>query len=207
MKTIIGLLACQALPERRNLCRQTWLPVLQSLGVDVVFLIGGHRSLERHGDELYLPVPDTYPTLPQKTVAFCHWFSGTDATHLFKADDDTFIHPWRFMDWLATITTQDYVGNEWRDRAGYASGGAGYLLSRRAAEVATTVKKKHGSEDMEVAKVLKKSKLRFHIDHRFIGFGNEVKRPLPGNDLITTHKISVELWNDTWAQAKENRSV
>lgn len=203
MKTIIGLLACQSIPERRDLCRQTWLPAIQSLGIDVVFLIGGHPHLERNGDELYLPVPDTYPELPQKTVAFCCWALESDATHLFKADDDTFIHPWRFVDWLATITTQDYVGNEWTAHKGYASGGAGYLLSRAAACLVTTMSKKKGAEDIEVAKILKRNKMPLHMDHRFIGFGNEGKRPLPKNDLITTHKISVDLWNDTWAQCGE----
>lgn len=203
MKTIIGLLACQAYPERRDLCRQTWLPVIQSLGIDVVFLIGGHHCVERIDDELLLPVPDNYPSLPQKTKAFCGWALESDATHLFKADDDTFIHPQRFEDWLANITTQDYVGNEWTAHKGYASGGAGYLLSRKSACLVTTMKKKVGAEDLEVAKILKCNKIPLHMDHRFIGFGNEVKRPLPDNDLITTHKISVDLWNDTWAQCGE----
>lgn len=198
---VVGLLSCQATGPRRELCRSTWVPALQALGFDVVFLIGGHDKVERRGDELWLPVADSYRELPQKTIAFCKWATQeTDATHLFKADDDTLIHPERFADFFATLpTNREYVGAEWRPRTRYASGGAGYTLSRRAAELVTGMHKLRGAEDVEVGRFVQSKGVLFWIDRRFIPFGNEQKRPLPSNDLITAHKISEELWRDTWA--------
>lgn len=204
MNTIVGLLACQALTDRRKLCRDTWLPEVQSLGIDVVFLIGGHTHFERRGDELWLPCGDTYQQLPQKTTAFCRWATQeTDATHLFKADDDTFIHPSRFAAFLAAVQPgQDYIGNEWKPRARYASGGAGYLLSRTAANIVAKMRKLRGAEDVEVGYTMRNNGVQLRLDNRFTPFGNAQKRPLPTNDLITTHKIPVNLWLDTWELCK-----
>ena len=93
MTVTIGALSCNQpfAAERRELCREMWVPVVKSYGYDVVFLIGGHDNLERCGDELCLPVRDDYKSLPQKTKAFCQWAQETDAERLFKCDDDTFI--------------------------------------------------------------------------------------------------------------------
>lgn len=204
MNTIVGLLSCHAYTERQSLCRRTWIPAVQALGIDVVFLIGGHDRVERRCDELWLPVPDTYRELPQKTIAFCKWaIQSTEATHLFKADDDTFIHPRRFTRFLAELpVNREYVGAEWRPRTRYASGGAGYVLSRRAAELVSKMHKLRGAEDVEVGKYVQSKGVLFWIDRRFVPFGNEQKRPLPTNDLITTHKIPVNLWLDTWELCK-----
>jgi hypothetical protein len=201
-KILVGLLSCQSTHDRRELCRATWLPVLNEFGIEVLFLIGGHENLLRGDDALYLPVPDTYNELPQKTIAFCRWaMDNTDATHLFKADDDTLIHPHRFARFVESIPAdKEYIGNEWRPRTGYASGGAGYVLSRRAAELVANKRKLHGAEDMMTGDVMRNNKIAMHRDHRFIAFGNEQRRPLPENDLITTHKISVELWKDMWGR-------
>jgi hypothetical protein len=201
-KILVGLLSCQSTQARRELCRATWLPVLNEFGIEVLFLVGGCEHMHITHDTLYLPVSDTYNDLPQKTIAFCRWaLAYTPATHLFKADDDTFIHPQRFARFVESIPNdKEYVGNEWRPRAGYASGGAGYLLSRRAAELVASHRKLHGAEDIMTGEIMRNNKIPMHRDHRFIAFGNEQRRPLPENDLITTHKISVELWSDTWAR-------
>ena len=203
-KILVGLLSCQSMQDRRQLCRDTWMPGLQNLGIEVFFLIGGYEDLLAGDDTLWLPVPDSYNELPQKTTAFCRWaLDNTDATHLFKADDDTLLHPQRFKAFADSIADQEYIGAEWRPRTGYASGGAGYTLSRRAAELVASKHKLHGAEDIMTGEVMLKNKIAFHRDHRFVAFGNEQRRPLPENDLISTHKVSVELWKDTWGRIKE----
>jgi hypothetical protein len=206
-KILVGLLSCRSTQDRRDLCRATWVPVVQSLGIRVVFMVGGYDDLLEADEMLYLPVHDGYRELPQKTTAFCRWaVDNTDATHLFKADDDTLLHPWRFKEFADSIPPdKEYIGSEWRAKSGYASGGAGYTISRRAAELVAQQKRFKGPEDMITGTVMLKHRITFHRDRRFIPFGNEQRRPLPDNDLISTHKISVELWNDTWGRILEDK--
>jgi hypothetical protein len=199
MKTAVGLLSCQAYATRRNLCRVTWLPAVNSLDdVDVFFLIGGSRQ-GIDGDSLHLAVDDTYAALPQKTQAFCEWASRRDYTHVFKADDDTFIHPRRFAAFLAEHEHHDYVGNEWKPGKGYASGGAGYLLSRPCLEHVSRIPIPVGAEDILTGFLMQNAGVPFTIDSRLIAHGFvRGERPLPENDLITTHKIETLLWLDSW---------
>lgn len=206
MKLLIGLLACQEYKQRRQLCRSTWLSQAPSHGLDYVFLIGGHDRAERRGDELWLPVGDQYYDLPKKTKAFCEWVDKeTDFTHVWKADDDTYCCIPRFAWWLEhRYKGQPYVGNEWDKNTKYASGGAGYLLDRTAIQAAAkdlNTRKKY--EDLEMGKVMRRHHIPFTIDNHFIAFGNDVLRPLPDNRIISTHKISDELWMDCWEKLKD----
>jgi len=202
MRTVIGLLSCQQefARHRRELCRATWDPIVASLGCDVVFLVGGERFCV-DGDVLHLVCGDTYPELPQKTRAFCRWAFDQGYDRLFKADDDTLIHPQRFQAWLREVEGQDYVGNEWQPGVNYGSGGAGYLLSRRGIElVVNQLQKKTGAEDMLVGQIMHRAHIKLKIDTRLIPFGNAERCPLPGNDIVTTHKIPEPLWRSCWAQ-------
>lgn len=204
MSVLVGLLAChfESHLPRRTLCRETWLPALQDMGADVVFLIGAHDRVERRGDELLLPVDDSYKALPQKTHAFMQWALETSGvTHVFKADDDTLIASQRFYDWvLGMDPSHDYVGNQpFPHGKPYASGGAGYLLSMKAVElIAKASFPRHGYEDSLVGTTMKRNHVPFHRDTRLIPWGNEAARPLPGNDIITSHKLPEHLWRDSW---------
>lgn len=203
MKLIIGLLACND-PDyapRRTLCRETWLTEMPD-DIDYVFLIGGHHCTERRGDELWLPCGDRYYDLPSKTKAFCQWvIRETDYTHLWKADDDTYLCVPRFVWWLENrYHDEPYVGNIWQAGKDYASGGAGYVLDRQSAsfvaEELNTTRVRY--EDVGVGHVMRSHHIPLTIDHRFIAFGNDVRRPLPNNDIISTHRISEELWRNCW---------
>jgi hypothetical protein len=154
--------------------------------------------LFRSGDILLLPTPTDYRSLPQRTRAFCKWFLETDATHLFKGDNDSLVVPERLLafDHLDT----HYYGNEpgihWR---GYCSGGAGYGLSRVAAQIiAENMTAPHGAEDIHVARTLATCKIKPYLPkpHRFIPWGIDQpdRRPTPDNDIITTHQIPADLW-------------
>ena len=90
---------------------------------------------------------------------------------------------------------------------GYASGGAGYYLSRRAATVVTEKLGiwKKGYEDAIVGTLMRDARIQFRQDPRFVPFGNDIRRPLPGNDFITSHKIPDDLWLDSWKKIHEER--
>ena len=199
-KIIIGLLSCEQHHDRDELCRNTWIPHATAIGIDVVFLRGGSTSgrAERRGDILLLPTPTDYKTLPQRTRAFCQWFLTTDAEICVKADDDSLLIPDRLLNYEQLGS--DYFGNEpgkrWR---GYCSG-AGYGLSRRAAEiVATHMTVRAGPEDMHVGRVLAEHKIKpvMPSPRRFISWGADEpsRRPTLNNQVIITHQIPVDLWH------------
>ena len=199
-KYLIGVLSCVNTLARRNLCRRTWLPRAKAAGMDVVFVLKSPWSDDgqtmRLGDRLYLPVPDDYPSLPQKTRAFCQWaLTIPDWTAVFKCDDDTYVAAARLAEY--DMHGADYVGAEWRPGARYGSGGAGYFLSRRAVEiVAERLVQPIGAEDKLASFALRTAGvgIQLTIDDRFVPFGSEDRRPKPDNDLITAHAVGADLW-------------
>jgi hypothetical protein len=116
--------------------------------------------------------------------------------YVLKCDDDTYVAAAR----LAAYDPggHDYLGAEWRPGVDYGSGGAGYLLSRRAAQTVTQSPMHHlGAEDLLVGQVLRAAGVKLTIEPRLIPWGTEEKRPKAGNDLITAHKFGPELWAKT----------
>ncbi len=204
MRIMIGALSCWKYKERRDRCARTWMREGDTLNgaspgepsqplhtiTRSVFLIGspGLEAPELTGQYLLLPGPSDYRSLPQRTRAFCQWaIARDDWDYLFKCDDDTYVSISRLVRYPLTA---DYIGAEWAPGVGYASGGAGYFLSRRAAEVvAEHLTQKEGPEDMYVRDVLASQGIPFTRDQRFVALGNEELRPRADNDLITLHGV------------------
>lgn len=213
-KVIVGALSCldPVYMDRRRRCQQAWVPQLEQAGFEVFFLMGvgdrvsyptivNEKKHGRIGTELHLPCPDDYQSLPQKTYWFCKWaIENRSFDYLFKCDDDTYIEPDRFLQ--VDIRRVDYLGHVWYPRA-YASGGAGYFLSHRAASiVADGLTQVEGAEDLLVGELLHKNGIAPVHDNRFVPLGSEENRPLPDNDLITTHACE-----HAWAELSTNKSV
>ena len=175
--------------SRRHLCEITWVKDAQKLGIDVVFVTGSTlvQVPERTGNQLVVPSPDNYESLPQKVREMFRWaLSETDFDWLFKCDDDTYIRCDRLL--AVDVRGRDYIGGEWSPGVGYASGGAGYLLNRRATQIVVQqLSNSTGPEDLLVGQSLRDAGIPLSIDSRFIAFGDDNLRPLPGNSLITTH--------------------
>ena len=189
-KLLIGVFSCQAYGQRRDRCATSWMAEAHDRCIDILFIVGGERSGAPRVENrtLYLPCSDEYESLPEKVCQFCRWaLDSREFDYLFKCDDDTYVR----LDRLIQVVpnSHDYVGAEWTAGVNYASGGAGYLLSRRAAEVVADrlVDRPVGAEDVLVGECLRAAGIDLYRDNRFIPFGNEVLRPQPGNDLITTH--------------------
>lgn len=199
-RIIIGALTGQNMSERRERCRKTWMADAATLGVQVMFLFGDGRSAgpsTLRGDELHTPTPDAYQTLPQRTRAWCEWaLQRDDWDYLFKGDDDTYVAVGRLLAY--DLADRDYIGGEWRPGINYASGGAGYFLSRKAVSVvAEKMTCPTGAEDMIVGRRLRESGIKFHVDNRFIAYGKQgerIVRPAKDNNLITTHAIGADVF-------------
>jgi mannosyltransferase OCH1-like enzyme len=189
VKLVIGALSAQAYEQRRQACLSTWADVNERDNVDLVFIVGGGTGAvpTREGHVLRCPCPDDYLSLPQKTRWFCLWaLMNYDFEYLFKCDDDTYVDVDRL---LHCGVAGDYVGY---DIAGFASGGAGYLLSPRAAtNVVARMLESTGPEDVLVQKALAQAGMEFTPDSRFYAWND--RAPRSDNDLITSHYCGPDL--------------
>ncbi len=217
-RILIGALSAWKYADRRERCLKTWIADAESSGVQVYFLLTRpelSRPEVIGPHQLAVPGREGYNHLTQATRAFCQWAVGSEAgekarngereppesslspfhpfspsppqwDYLFKCDDDTFVSIPRLLSY--DFQGRDYLGAEWRPGVGYGSGGAGYFLSRRAAEiVAERLTATSGSEDLEVGRVLRQAGVKFSIEPRFVPWGTLNHRPKKGNDLITVH--------------------
>lgn len=193
MKLMIGVLSHDGEQEKRQAILDTWgQDAIDHSDMDFAFLIGKpERVLPRkEGLNLYLPCPDSYKHLPQKTRWFCLWaLAHTDAQYLFKADDDTYVHVGRL---IAACNdnrwTKPLVGcGGARGTAAPLQGGAGYLLTRQGAMIiAAHMSAEIGSEDRQARGAMLKVGIRYQRDGRF--YYRPSKVPTPDNGQITTHR-------------------
>lgn len=199
MKIIVGVLTQLIETERRLACSDTWVCRLkQSHNVLPVFLVGDKVSQPiLNGDVLHLNCRDDYMALAYKTKAFCQWALTQEFDYLFKCDDDTFIATDRFLEY---VPMGDYIGVDPCDHINpkFASGGAGYWLSRRAAQVVANMPiegicnaygVKPCSEDMVVYHALNHADIKFIQDKRFQAWNQPHRHPHAGNEIITCHYI------------------
>lgn len=212
-RLLVGVLSCTstAMQERRTNCINSWVPVLESLGVEVLFLVGMGTAINnprvvppaehgRGGVELQLPCEDDHQHLSKKVVGFLKWaLANRPFDYLLKSDDDTFLVPHRLT--RLNVAGKDYVGYIHTKPVPFANGGAGYLLSRRAAEaVVLQLNAVSYHEDMLVGQAISEAGISAEHDDRFIHDVNYQTRPLPDNELITGHRdwLSFRDWEAIW---------
>ncbi len=162
MRILVGIEACESYVHRLSACRR-WMPALQAAGVDCLLVFGGGDR--REGDRLWLPVsPLGAPHLVQRTTHLARYASAAGYDYLFKCDDDAAIHPARFAGY--DLRGRDYVGIEPFAGWGYAQGGAGYWLSRRAMQVVAAIEVELGHEDLETGRALQAAGIPLDLEPR-----------------------------------------
>lgn len=136
-------------------CASTWVPLLKKYGFDVLFLMSNphlNKEYEVIGDFFFSRCSDDKDSLYLKNHYFIskYLLLETNYNYRFHTDNDTFVHPERFISLLkeyTETTPKDYVGCvipypglnvnhlnklEIKDPGYYASGGSGFILSREA---------------------------------------------------------------------------
>jgi hypothetical protein len=171
MRLLIAIKSCER--DMLNCChtaiRETWGKDFPP-NVDVRFFVGnGSASLK--SDEVRLAVGDDLTALPSKAREMAGWTVENGYDPAFFCDVDTFVKPERLLS--CGFEGYDYFGyfgngfppgvqiptfgdHRLGDIAvwAYASGGAGYFLSRRAAEVISKMVPAHYAEDVSVGHAL-----------------------------------------------------
>jgi hypothetical protein len=185
-KVLIGICSCVAYSDKRAACRETWLSKPAD-GVKAWFFVGGGEPLPDEPDTVVLNSPDTYNELPRKVLDFFRYaLAHDDFEWLFKCDDDTYVVQERLAK-LAALRP-DFAGNaHFIQRHGYASGGAGYLLSRHFVELLAndTTLPDSGPEDIILTKrVLAAGAVAFPT--ALLEWSRN-PLPRPDNEMITCH--------------------
>ena len=183
-RILIGICSCRRHRERRDAIRATWLRRLPE-NMRAVFFVGrGARLDEAHDDTLRLAAADTYEALPGKVQRFYRAVLAWDFDHLFKCDDDTYLHAERLETLIQPAA--DMVCNSWWNECGFAQGGAGYLLTRATVRAfATAAIPATGAEDVIFSRTAQALRLQVRATARLHSGYDRV--PRADNDQITAH--------------------
>lgn len=164
--------------ERRQGCRETWVPLLRN-EFHPVFAVGSpdlKAEWRFEGDILRVRCEDGYAHLANKMrLALKAVLNRFAFPWLFKCDDDTWLNPWRFNGY--PFWNWDQVGAFAWGQEGWASG-AGYSLSYRAARYVLS----HWQEGQDTA-----------AEDRYIG---GLVRRMPGANRLNEPSILCDCGQD-----------
>lgn len=224
MKSLIAISSCGDFESNGNnqALRETWLNDLSPYSrLHYKFFFGvGQNAPELEDSVILSDVPDDYGHLTYKTRASLRWAHAEGYEYVFRCFPDTYVRVDRLM--RCGFEIADYHGDFRSEEGGrpdggtgklmptlqqaqnYASGGAGYWLSRKAfsflldAPVLGVWRDDLTPyvEDLWVGNILGKcgTLLRYFDDTRFCNHGSRMW-PNPGNDVITAHMSCPERYD------------
>lgn len=174
-------------------------------GTDVRACFFAGDGSDAESDMIRLNVTDHFSHIPAKVGAFYrHVREHYEFDWLFKCDDDTYLVVERLTE---LIGTHDLVGNEFLKRVGrnkFASGGAGYLLSRRMVERLAENKSLSavGPEDVIFTGAALRAGATWRATTR-LGW-NAKRIPRRENDQVSCHWISPDKMRAIHAAMRQN---
>jgi hypothetical protein len=167
-RVVIGVFTCEMYADRRQACEQTWIADFADDPDVLIAFLRGDESLEEpyqwDGSTLWCRCGDDYLNLAFKTRAFTRWATeNIEFDYLFRCDDDTYVYRDRLISY--DPQGEDYIGTPVRRE--FASGGAGYLVSPRAAELIAEGDFDARSEDRQVGELLFANGIDLTVDRKF----------------------------------------
>jgi hypothetical protein len=185
MKTLISVISCFSLRHWHEAIKSTWHKDIPH-EVDCRFFLGNQKGFAEKG-EVFLNVGDTLQDLSHKTVATFGWALEYGYDFCLKVDLDTLVNPVLFS--KSGYENYDWIGGQ---NSFFASGGAGYCLSKKAMKAVVAHLIEPGpAEDVNTAHALLEKDIKLHSDSRY--------KFVPGDRLepntITYHLSSVKGWD------------
>lgn len=199
MRTIVVVKSCRANVARQEACRDTWAGDLNRRGVPLWFLEGDHPAERVVECWLQLTGGDAYDDNSFKVrdaIAFFLRYDPFD--RLFICDDDTFVHPAR---WMAYEPEGEFVGKFAPPKVPWVHGGGGWFMSRRACELFVDGIRKRCSWDDQLAwEILCKGHRMPAINRPDLFSQWPDERVSESNRLITCHKVEPDEMRDLYAK-------
>ena len=189
---LVGICSCRAHAMRRAAVRETWMRNSPA-NVRPVFFVGEGEGIIEDDVVVVRGVPDAYEDLPAKVLGFFLQMLEVDSFDwLFKCDDDTYVALAR-LDELTRLGYEHVGDAEWMPRRRAASGGAGYLLSRRLVELLAADKTLPGTgyEDLIVSGAAMALCDGRYLATRRLCYHSK-RYPRWDNNMITSHWLSPE---------------
>lgn len=175
MRLLIAVKSCEShrVAGYHDVIMNTWGRDVP-LNADLRFFTGSTEKFTPSGPEsgwdVCLGAPDDYMSLPRKTKAIIGWSLWNQYDYTFLCDTDTFIIPSRLVrtdydkyDYAGRFGLKPAIGTTFRyedpkqiimNCHPWASGGIGYFLSRKAAELIVRAEPTIWAEDMFVGQTL-----------------------------------------------------
>lgn len=184
-RVLIAILSCHSLRGYEQSLRDTWIKDIPA-GTDYKFVLGRPAAMPEK-DEVFLDVGDTLQDLTHKVVAVCCWAHEAGYDYLLKCDLDTLVRPQGLLQ--SDFSRFDWVGGQ---NEFFASGGAGYWLSRRAMRAVADHPVEPGpAEDVNTAHAVLEAGMTLHNDLRYKFCPGAVLEPAD----FTYHLSSVKAWD------------
>lgn len=207
---IICVITSNNTAHKRTGIANTWFKTVPN-NIRKYFVIGvPGTQLYLKNEEIRVDADDSYLWVTRKLIKTLEVLSTQDFERAFICDDDTYAHPQRLIeiDQEHQKLGNQYVGQEIRGANSqfepYASGGAGYLITKTAIEKALhdrwfwhvsercdqfDVDQRAG--DQLLGNALRKSGIKVTHDHRFQS--QPQLQPMPDNNIATCHYMSPEM--------------
>jgi len=152
MRILVAVKSCQRDIERgcHQVIRDTWGSKLPD-NFDLMFFVGeGVKNTE--ADEVSVKAPDAYKALSLKVNEILRGALGFEYDYIVLVDTDTFINPKE----LAALPwgSFDYTGAWLTWEGGFAFGGCGFALSKKAAQVVVDRPPEDGMDDISIGNIL-----------------------------------------------------
>ena len=227
---IIVVLSCRKNLDRQKAIRSTWAKDFSN----VIFLVGDSEKDELIDDILYLNVEDDYQHTPQKQIQGIQ-FIKKFCDYTFNCDDDTYVDVNKLLkcgyenyDYMgAEVDNFDGFFK-------HAYGGSGFFLSHNAMFILSKIKyAKMASTftlpplaDSAIGFIMQLFGIKLHDDKRFYkgkyiagkkqitlkdnkhiieGSGLPAVYPSNSNKLITTHFVTVDMFDKIYNGDIENK--
>ena len=186
MKVLIAAPTCEEYTQRRLACLATWASTTLC---DVKFYSARDMGVPPEADQVktdykgYLTVPGE--NLSYRVRELARWALADGYDYVFKCDDDTYVWVYRLL--ASGFERWDYCGfsHDWHTPR-FASGGAGYWMSRRAMGVLAAQEDAfEPHDDVWVGAVMERDGIVLAHDSRY---QPELPHVLRG-DMITVHYV------------------